>query len=64
MLTCYVCGEPSRGRQHANRDTGYGVCVEHGQQCIDREGEAAALSYYGKRGYNWDINNSPTTEQP
>ncbi len=57
-LVCCVCGQPTRGRQHWNRDAGYGVCAEHGQQTADREGEAVALSYYGERGIHWDVEGS------
>ncbi len=54
-LTCCVCGARTRGRQWWNRDTGFGVCPTHGKDTIEREGEAVALSYYGRRGYHWDV---------
>lgn len=54
-LCCAVCGQQTQGRQWWNRDTGYGVCIEHGQQAIEREGPEATQRLYGVRGHHWDI---------
>ena len=40
-LQCCCCGEPTKGRQWWNRDTGYGVC----QSCI---------TYARRKGYTED----------
>jgi hypothetical protein len=54
-LACCVCGQPARCRQWWNRDTGYGVCAQHGKDEIERNGNTQAESYYGVQGYHWDI---------
>lgn len=54
-LSCAVCGQPTQGRQWWNRDTGYGVCIEHGEQAVEREGPETTTNLYGRRGFNWDL---------
>lgn len=52
-LACCCCGEPTRGRQWHNRDTGYGLC----DNCIDRAtrgvSPAEVESCYGKYGIHF-----------
>jgi hypothetical protein len=54
-LICCTCGQPTKGRQWWNRDTGYGVCTDCGNATASKEGETASRSYYGERGLHWDL---------
>lgn len=63
-LVCACCGEPTKGRQWYNRDDGYGICPPCGNAVAEREGEAAARSYYGRRGIHWDTEAAQEAETP
>ncbi len=54
-LVCCCCGVYTKGRQWHNRDNGYGICpVCAGEQIIE-EGAETMQSYYGRKGYHYDI---------
>ena len=51
---CCVCGGATKGVQHWNRDTGYGICPK----CIAwlrsrKTTESEILDLYGKEGINF-----------
>lgn len=55
-LTCAVCGsDAGRWRQHWNRDAGYGLCADCGDDFLPKHGYSPADidRDYGKRGVNW-----------
>lgn len=60
-LRCCICGDPTRGRQWHNRNTGYGICTS----CADgpalrgfasaEETTAGMLRLYGVRGIHYAV---------
>ena len=55
-LCCTRCGEPTRGRQWFNLDTGHGLCAPCGDwfEANPTPGETVE-ELAGKRGVHWDI---------
>lgn len=51
-LQCGCCGERTKGKQHWNQDTGYGLCPRCVKFLIDRS-ELDELKGYGKAGVNF-----------
>lgn len=54
-LTCCCCGEATKGRQHWNRDLGYGLCVACIPLCERNETSGSFESCYGVRGVHFDV---------
>jgi hypothetical protein len=53
-LTCSVCGGPAYGKQHWNRDTGFGCCPNCYTWMVNRGRESVEEieRSYGKPGVN------------
>lgn len=54
-LSCCCCGETTRGRQHWNSDTGFGLCVACVDYCARGETPESFASCYGVRGVHYDV---------
>ena len=57
-LTCCCCGSETRGRQHYNRDTGYGLCVNCITLCSRNMMTKDMEDCYGVRGVHYDVQES------
>jgi hypothetical protein len=49
-MTCATCGQPARGKQWWNRDTGYGVCDSCVTEQLETCGKQYVVECYGKPG--------------
>jgi len=54
-LTCCCCGQSTIGRQHWNRDTGFGLCDDCIELCHRSMTDEDMQSCYGKLGYNYGL---------
>ncbi len=60
-LICNCCGKATLGRQWWNRDTGFGLCAECGNETIKRSSDTLEGVEFssGKRGIHWDLDYKP-----
>lgn len=54
-LQCACCGATTRGRQHWNRDTGFGLCERCADWILSRHPNTDMERTYGVRGFHYAI---------
>jgi hypothetical protein len=60
-LRCACCGESAYGKQWWNRDTGWGLCVQCGEEMLSGVIGGTPMPIeelersYGRRGVHWDV---------